>query len=373
MMKKKYNNSKISKNAIKRETKKEVLKKILKMFLITRIVLVIFLVLSEIFLSNYDASIYKHVFDLYDNEHYLNIANNGYMYMHEFAFFPLTPLLIRYLGKIGFLLLNQICVFFSGYIFYLLSKSIYENEDKYWVTLLYFISPISVFTCMFYSEALFVFLTLFAFYLYKTKKNYFSLGIALGLSVSNRSLGSMLFFTIFIFMFIDFIKKKEKFKNILITYIPATIISCLYPIYLYIRTGNFLYFMTVQYEYWLRVSTNIFTILVDVFKLTFKKPVFILVVDYFIVFGLIFYIFYYILKHRKDKKYYEIFLYIIFSIVVICSTIRNNDFAIASFYRYLFGCFPIYFMFKKNYLTFSLMLMYTFFITIVFLLGVYFF
>ena len=371
--KSKKNNNIIKKNIIKEESKKDVLKNILKIFLITRIVLVIFLVLSEIFLSNFDISIYKHVFDLFDNEHYLNIANNGYTSMHEFAFFPLTPLLIRYLGKIGFLILNQVCVFFSGYIFYLISKNIYEKDDYYWVTILYFISPISIFTCMFYSEALFVFLTILAFYLYKNKKHYFTLGIVLGLSVLNRSLGSMLFFTIFIFMFINFIKKKEKFKNILLTYVPATIISCLYPIYLYIRTGDFLYFVTVQYEYWWRVSTNIFTILFDAFKYIFKVPGFSTVLDYFIVFGLIFYVFYYIIKHRKEKQYYEIFLYIIFSIISICSTIRYNGFAIASFYRYLFGCFPIYFMVKKNLKNFTLMLLYTFFVTILFLLGVYFF
>ena len=178
---------------------------------------------------------------------------------------------------------------------------------------------------------------------------------------------------IFIFMFIDFIKKREKFRNILITYIPATINSCLYPIYLYIRTGDLLYFMTVQYEYWWRVSTNIFTILFDVLKLMIRDPGFVHIVDYLVVFGLIFYIFYYIFKHRKEKKYYEMFIYIIFSIVAICSTIRDNGFAIASFYRYLFGCFPIYFIFKKSYTTFYLMLLYTFFITILFLMGMYFF
>ena len=360
-------------NVIKEDSVKIVLKRILKMFLITRIILIIFLVLSEIYLSRFGTSIYKHVFDLFDNEHYLNIAMNGYAGMHEFAFFPLTPILIRCFGRVGFLFLNQICVFFSGYILYLLSKNIYEKDDYYWVTLLFFISPISIFTCMFYSEALFIFLTLLSFYLYKKKKNYFTLGITLGFSVLNRSLGSMLFFTIFIFMFIKFIKKNEKFRNIIITYIPATIISCLYPIYLYIETGDFLYFITVQYEYWWRVSTNIFMILYDAFKYTISNPSFVNVIDYVIVFGLILYIFYYIFKHRREKKYFEIFLYLIFSIIAICSTIRNNGLAIASFYRYLFSCFPIYFIFKKNYKNFYLMISYTTFITIVFLMGVYFF
>ena len=310
---------------------------------------------------------------MYDNEHYLNIATNGYTYMHELAFFPLTSLLIRCLGRIGFLLLNHICVFFSGFLFYLISKNIYQKEDNYWASILYFISPLSIFTCMFYSEAVFVFLTLLAFYLYKIKKKYLLLGITLGLSVLNRSLGSMLFFTIFIFMFINFIKKREQFKNVLICYVPATIISCMYPIYLYIKTGNLFYFITAQYEHWGRIRTNIFTILFDVFKLVFKKPSFIYVVEYIVVFGLIIYVFYFIFKHKNEKKYYEIFIYIIFSVIAICSTIRNNFQAIASFYRYLFACFPIYFMFRKNFVNFSLILLYSFFVTIVFLLGIYFF
>ena len=160
------------KKKIKKEDNKEVFIKLLKIFIITRIVLIIFLILSEYFLSNLNVSLYKHVFDLFDNEHYLNIAKNGYTYMHELAFFPLTPLLIRCLGKFGFLLLNQFCVLLSGFLFYLISNNVYQRDDNCWVSILYFISPISIFTCMFYSEAIFVFLTILAFYLYKIKKKY---------------------------------------------------------------------------------------------------------------------------------------------------------------------------------------------------------
>jgi len=362
-----------SEKYIPSESNKDILKKLLKIFLITRLVLIIALIVSEWALSNTDISAYKHVFDLFDNEHYLNIANNGYTYMHEFAFFPLTPILIRYLGKIGFLILNHVCVFFSGYLMYLMSRDISSEENNYWLPLFFFISPISVFTCMFYSEAVFLFLTIFAFYLYKKKKNYLILGITLGLSVLNRSLGSMLFFTIFIFMFINFIKKKEKFKNILITFIPATIISCLYPLYLYEKTGDLLYFMTVQYEHWGRINTNIFIIFFDAFRLLLKNPVFGHIVDYVVVFSLIFYIFYYIIKNRKESKYYEMFLYIVLSSFAICSTIRNNADAFASFYRYIFACFPLYFMMKKNTYTFILLILYTVFVTYFFLGGMYYF
>ena len=351
----------------------EVINKLFKMFIITRIVLVVLLILSEIFLSTNDLSKYKHVFDLFDNEHYLNIAKYGYVYNYQYAFFPLTPLLIKYLGKCGFIILNQVCVFLTGYLFYIISDKFYKKEKNFYVPLCYFISPISVFTCMFYSEGIFLFITILAFYLYKSKKNYVALGVALGLAVLTRSLGSMLFFTIFIFMFIDFIKKREKFTNILITYIPATIISCLYPIFLYMRTGDLLYFSTVQYDYWGRISTNIFTILFDVTKLTFRKPMFLHVTDYFIVFGLIFFIFSFIFKYRKEKNQYEIFCYMILSLLAICSTIRAGQEALASFYRYIFGCFPIYLMIKRNYLSFLLLLMLTVFTTYLFLIGVYFY
>lgn len=376
-MKENYNNVKIKiskkNNFDIKKDDKEYFKKILKIFLITRIILVIFLVLSEVVLSNTDISKYKHVFELFDNEHYLNIAKYGYEKEFQYAFFPLTPLMIRYLGKFGFLLINQVCVFLSGYLLYLIVSKFYDKEKSYYPALFYFISPIAIFTVMFYSEGLFIFFTLLAYYLYKNRKNYLALGITLGLSVLTRSLGSMLFFAIFIFMFIDFVRKKEKFKNILITYIPATIISCLYPIFLYLRTGDLLYFSSVQYDYWARISTNIFRIIFDVAKVTFVGDFSIHVIDFFIVFGLMCYIFWYIFKHRKNKECYDIFVYMIFSLIAICSTIRTRNDAIASFYRYIFGCFPIYFMFKKNYLSFIFMILLSVFITYLFLVGFYFF
>lgn len=348
-------------------------KYIFKIFLISRIVLLVFMLFFNFLLSNDISNQYTSVLSLYDNEHYLNIARDGYTFEKQYAFFPLTPLLIRYLGKFVFLLLNQLCVLLSGYLLYLISDKIFKKEEPYWPSILFFISPISIFTCMFYSEALFIFLTILSFYLYKTKKNYLILGFALGLSVMTRSFGSILFFTIFIFMFIDMIKKREKFKNILITYIPATIISCLYPIFLYIETGNFLYFIETQFIHWGRINTNIFTILFDAANIILKKIHFLFIFDYILVFFLIGYAFYIIVKKRKEKKYYEIFLYIILSFIAICSTIRGINNPLASFYRYIFGCFPIYFMIKKNDSVLLLIIFFSCYMTFLFLMGIHFY
>lgn len=352
--------------------RKDVIKWIVKWYLITRCGLVLMMIVFNFLLPS-GSSIYSNIFEIFDNEHYLNIAINGYQSNYLYAFFPLTPLLIRYLGKWGFLVLNQLLVVMSGYLLYLISKDIFKEKENLWVVFLFLISPISVFTCMFYTEGIFLFLTILGFYLYKCKKNYFALGLVLGLSVMTRSLGSMLFFSIFICMFINMIKGKEKFKNILITYIPATIISCLYPIYLYIRTGNFLYFTEVQFLYWDRTGTNILMVLFDSFKYLVKDLNYLYALNYILTVFLLIYIVYVIIKNRHEKKYYEIFLYIVFSLIAICSTIRHNGDAVTSYYRYIFGCFPIYFMILPKQKNMLIILFLTTFITTMFLLGVYFY
>lgn len=348
-------------------------KKILKYYLITRICLLCFMCVAEFIISNSNLSDYDDVLRLFDNVHYLNIAKYGYSEKMQYAFFPLTPLLIRYLGKVGFIIFNQIIVFGSGYLLYLISKDILKKENAFFASVIYFISPIAVFTCMFYSEALFLFLTILSFYLFKTRKSYLLLGITLGLAVSTRSLASMLFFTIFIFMFIDFVKGREKFKNILITYIPATIISCLYPIFLYFETGNALYFIDVQFEYWGKMQTNIFTIFIDSAVMLFKDFHIICFLDLILVFCLFIFIFSYIIKHRKDKDYYELFVYLILTLLAISNVIWKGHTSVASLYRYIFGCFPLYFLYKNKSFNVILMIGISGFVSFMFLLGFYFY
>lgn len=348
------------------------IKVILKKYIKTRLLLIILIITASIILP-YTDNIYNTVFELFDNEHYLNIAKNGYQHNYEYAFFPLTAIIIKFFGKIGFIIINQLCVIASGYLLYLLSKNTFKTKNHYFATTLWFISPIAIFTCMFYSEALFIFLTLLAYYLYKNQKHYFSLGIVLGLSVLTRNLGSMLFFTIFIFMFIKMLRKKEKFRNILITYIPATIISCLYPIYLYLKTNNPLYFIDVQFDYWWRVNTNIFKIMFDSFKLLLSNPNIFFVFNFLLTFALIGYIIYLIFKGKKQKNYYDMYLYMLLTIISICSTIRGNPDATASFYRYIYGCFPIYFLIPHKKWCYNTQIFLSTCITIIFLAGIYFY
>ena len=61
------------------------LKKILTLFLISRILVIIFIIIKH------DYSI----FEFFDSQHYLNMAEFGYPEPRLYAFFPLYPILIK--------------------------------------------------------------------------------------------------------------------------------------------------------------------------------------------------------------------------------------------------------------------------------------
>lgn len=343
-------------------------KKILIYFFISRIIIVILTLLFLAAMNKMDIDFYL---NLMDNEHYLAIANSGYSIYYQYAFFPLIPILIRILGKIGFLILNQVLVLLSAYLIYYIDKEIFKNDKNIFPVLFWLLSPITSFSFAFYTEPLFIFLTLLAYYLYKEKKSYLLLGTVIGLSVMTRSTGSMLFFSIFIAMMYNVFKKKEKFKNVVITYIPATIISCLYPIYLYVQTSNPLYFIEAQ-DYWYKVSSNIFTVFIDGIKYT-NWNYFIFIFNYFFTLVLFIYIIYLFIKNRKNKKYYDIMLYILLTLLAITTSVKSVNDPFTSYYRYIFGMFSLYFLINRNYILLFISTLFCIFVSLLFYTGFYFY
>ena len=102
-----------------------------------------------------------------DGVHYLSIAQNGY-YQYEQAFFPLYPLLIRFVSR-WFLLSPQYVglvishlSFFGGlWFFYSLSKNfVAKPANSLWAVALLFLFPTSFFFAAVYTESLFFLLAL---------------------------------------------------------------------------------------------------------------------------------------------------------------------------------------------------------------------
>lgn len=290
---------------------------------------------------------------LFDCETYINIANNGYTQKMQYAFFPLIPLIIRYLSPIGLLIINNICSLLSTFLFYIISKKYLQIKNPLITSLLWIWSPITIFTMIYYTESIFVFLTIFAYFCYKEKK-YLLSGICIGLSVCSRSTGSILFFALFIGFCIQLYQHKNKISNLFKMYIPATIISCLYPIYLQIKLNNWKFFVDIQYEYWEKEKCNLISLFFkwDYIKnatYPFMRPIYLF--DYIMSLVLIVLIIALIIYKIKDEKYFDIILYMGLTILMITSTCKNLNCPTVSYYRYLFGCYALIFLLpQKKYI-----------------------
>lgn len=343
---------------------------------------------------------YADVLLLFDAEHYRNVAAIGYQEEYMTACFPMAPLVIRYLGHVGAVIVNHLAFFFSlVFLKQLILKMKVEVKACYVLALVAF-SPLALFISLEYTEALFFFFTVTAFYLYVTRRNPLLIGVVLGLSVATRNTGSLLFFAIFVGMVMEMIRSKEYkkwIKNIVLAYIPATAISLIYPIFLQIRFGNWKLFMDCQYGYWLRIKSDIFkTIWVSlqvVFTDTYKyggemdaivlfkiNEAFSLLLMALLIFLIVREI---LIMKRAGKISIPSVVAVIYSvlfIIALCMTIRDPEYnaPTACYYRYYASLFTLYLglgRFKEK--TVQICMFGTMLITLltasVFCLGVFFF
>lgn len=339
-------------------------KMINKYFLFSRInIVLIFLIIHIIGQASIDNFFYN-----FDSEHYMNIATRGYKYMAEAAFFPLFPIVCRGLlalinHPIIVILFNNTITYFIGIAIYNLSKEFYSDNinisrysAKFW-----YLSPISIYTAVPYTESLFCLLSVMVLYLYKTKGNFTLNGVLLGLLVCTRSTGSLMFFTLFAILFIDFLKSIKtnnsinKFINILKMYTPATIISCLYPFYLQLRLGNWKYFVDVQYDYWWKEKSNIFIVIFreiamfnssefSNYNISLKIETILQSLFAFLVLILCIYAIVSTIKNKKFNVRKELLIYLVLTIYVCYSVNRNWGSPSTSYFRYLLASISIYLM-----------------------------
>jgi len=315
----------------------------------------IFLILFVHYLFG-DGTMLFNLEKLFDVEHYYDIAMNGYTSNYQYAFFPLLPLIIKGFSLIGIpivgvMILNNVLCLLSAYLLYNLSVNEYETSRKraLALTIIWLFSPVRVFLLVPYTEALFMFLSIITFALYKKKANPTLIGVLLGLSVATRSIGSALFFTMFLFYVYDLIKTNDKIKMIkyiLSVYIPATIISCLYPMYLQIKLGNWKYFLDVQMEYWGRKAGSLFELIANDIKLLQTTNSHIVTLTIFLTYFSLMIAVYLMIHSIKTEKFkkLDLILVTVLSLISIFSTFRINgiDAGTCSFFRYIWGLFPIY-------------------------------
>ena len=347
--KKTKNTKKKQKNNIEKisnTNNKTNIKQIIICFLLSRLILVLFLIINK------DLSI----FELYDSIHYINMAEHGYIEEYLYAFFPLYPILIKILSiiipsfHISGALISNICSFLSLLILNELTK---ENQNKFNIICFTF-SPILAFSSIVYTESLFMLLTLLGFYLYK-KDKYLLSGIVVGLSILTRNSGIILWGAIGLDMLYRFFIKKDKdfkFKNILIFGITSLLIGMIYPLYLYIKTGNFLEFATVQDKYWNRLNGTFIHGIINDIKVIIRSSGARLFNIIIFLENWISFIITFILGIKIFKKDKVSSIYIIVSLIAFTITYRDINYwqtlSSISLFRYIFNLFPIYIYLLNN-------------------------
>jgi len=244
--------------------------KIVKYFLVWRVALFVVAFASAYFLPVFGARFpyYDTVLQItglpnwvwgfgnFDGVHYLKIAYEGYKAAFSQAFFPLYPILIRFLNILprdlsldpryfvdpsyfytGLILSN---LFFLGFMvfFYKLLRLDYSEKIAKLSLILVLVFPTSFYFGSIYTESLFLFLAVGSIYLFRTK-NYFWAGIVAALASATRVIG---IFIPIVFLIEGRKELKKSFVSLLLA--PAGIL--IYMFYLYKNFGDSILFLNSQ-------------------------------------------------------------------------------------------------------------------------------
>lgn len=218
-------------------------------------------------------------FGNFDGVHYLRIAQNGYDAQFSQAFFPLFPLLIRILNlfpknpALNIEIYVDPSYFFTGVVlsnfFFLLSLIFFYkliridfNKKIALGSLILLVSfPTSFYFGSIYTESLFLFSVLGAFY-FTRKRKFLAAGVFSALSSATRILGLLLLPVLLVEIYLRIKKKEmrlhsEEFTKAIVGVLIVPFGILLYMLYLRLNFNNPLYFFTSQPAFGAQRSENL--------------------------------------------------------------------------------------------------------------------
>lgn len=210
-------------------------------------------------------------FAKWDGTYFLEIAKNGYSNKNYFAFFPAYPLLLGFFSKVSHqnvitmgILINIGCLMGSLILLKKLISMDYSKKITQEAIIYLLIFPTSFYLLAIYSESLFLFLSLGAFYftrvfLKKQEIRFLILGILFAVFASaTRLVGMALVIALWVEVFLinkDKVNNKLQWFTLLM---PAGLI--VYLIFLYVQTGNSFYFLNSQQNWQRNLAVPVLSI-----------------------------------------------------------------------------------------------------------------
>lgn len=191
----------------------------------------------------------------WDSGHFLGIAENGYRFEFQYAFFPLFPLLINAFSNIFNIpfIFSGVLVNFSStiliiFFLYKLLEKEFKKEIAIKSVVAFLLFPASFFLLTPYSESVFILFVILSS-LFLQRKKYLFVSIFVILACLTRLAGVALIPAVLLEVYL--IKKKTKDMYFLLL-LPLGLL--IYVSYLYINTGHPFYFLEAE-KYWKRDLT----------------------------------------------------------------------------------------------------------------------
>ena len=212
----------------------------------------------------------------WDGGYYYQIATRGYWFFADYAFFPLYPFLAKFLNVIFSNLLftglavSNISFLLFLTIFYKFLKEKYSKNIAINSVITFLCFPTTFFAVAYYSEGLFLLLTVLVFFFLNQKK-ILQAALAIIFASLTRSIGMALIFSLVYnyFSSISFTIKNVSKKVLYL--LPSTLGAALYITYLFYKLNNPFGFISVQ-TLWLRnINDPISTIIGNVW-IIFTNP-----------------------------------------------------------------------------------------------------
>lgn len=190
----------------------------------------------------------------WDGGHYLGIAKEGYSQKFQYAFFPLYPLAIRFLSLVthNYLLsavsISIVSTFLGLHLLYRLVSQDFDKKIAEKAVLIFLFFPTSFFLLTAYSEGLFFFLSIAAFYFLRQKKLFWAV-LAASLVSATRLVGLAVVAGLIVEVVVT---RGFNRKNWYVLFAPFGFV--IYCIFLFSQTGDPFYFITAE-NHWQRLLT----------------------------------------------------------------------------------------------------------------------
>lgn len=187
----------------------------------------------------------------WDGGHYLGIAEHGYREKFQYAFFPLYPLLIRFVNNVTqnylatALIISIVSSFLALNLLYRLVSQYFDKKIAHKTILCLIFFPTSFYFLTAYSEGLFFLLVVVTF-LFKSKGKFFWATVAASLASATRLAGLALVLALLIDVQTTTGINR---KNWYVLLSPLGFV--IYCWYLFNQTSDPFYFITAQ-THWLR-------------------------------------------------------------------------------------------------------------------------